>query len=291
MGLEGMERESRFEVERGELTVLGGKVETVDVRPEHLRIERPVLVAPGWSETPETFKDSLEVIANDGRRAFAIKHARYGGDVSGLNPELREKFPKEELRKALALVSMLVDKDIESADAIGHSEGGYNVLIAAAIAPEHFRNIVLANPAGIIGKDTFPALFQRFTGAHIKMGLRTLFGLKSEADPGLFRIQKETVKEFTKNPMRALKEAVAISRADTVELIQELRHQGINIAIMANVDDPVFPMDRIQQTLQKNQLDGFLSLRGEHYDINTNAPRYTKAALGLLDQLEAKRDK
>ena len=273
---------NRIERTSRRIPVFGATVEVVRLQPEHPAIPEAVLIAPGWNETPEIFEDTLQVIANEGHDVLTVKHARRGGDIRGASQELRERFPEVELRKSLALISALALSDVEKADVVAHSEGGYNALIAAAIAPEKFRNMVLINPAGIIGRDSFPSLFGRFTVGHIKMGLAALFG---EERAGRFRAQKETIKEFAKNPVRALKEAVAISAADTVGLIQELRRQGIKIAVMANVDDPVFPMARMQETLRQNQLDGFLSLRGDHYDINVDAPRYTKAALGLLNQM------
>lgn len=277
--------QNRIERKTGEISVLGGKVEFVRLSPEITRIVEPILIAPGWNETPKTFEDTLQTIADDEREVLTLRHARYGSAPA--DPALLGKFPEVELRKSLALISILEANNIEKTDAIGHSEGGYNVLIAASIAPERFRNIVLANPAGIIGHDTFPRLLERFSSAHIKMRISALLG---EERPGRLRAQKETIKEFAKNPVRSLKEAIALSGADTVGLIQELRGMGIKIAVMANVDDPVFPMARMQETLQKNQLDGFLSLRGDHYDINVDAPRYTKAALGLLDQMAKPRE-
>ncbi len=84
--------------------------------------------------------------------------------MSAAPEEAVQKYPKEEVRKALNILGVLEEKDVEKTDVIAHSEGAVNTLIAASLYPEKFRNIVLFGPAGLIGEDTFTRLFQGFLG-------------------------------------------------------------------------------------------------------------------------------
>ncbi|MDO8516097.1 MAG: hypothetical protein Q7S28_02500, partial [bacterium] len=135
-----------------EFEFLGGKVEFVDIKPEHPKNEVPVLFAPGWGSTPEAMKDAIRVMVERGRRVLCLSHATSGGDMGEMDPEIREKYPEAELRKALALNQLLTEKGIEKADVIAHSEGGINTAIAASVDSENFRNIIFMNVGGLIGK-------------------------------------------------------------------------------------------------------------------------------------------
>ena len=140
--------EKQFE-NRQKIESLGGMIEIVDVTPEKLAKETPVLFAPGWGETQETFKDSLKEMFELGRRVLSLSHAREGGDKEDIKEnvvEATEKFadyPADELRKAITLLAVLAEKGIEKIDVVAHSEGAINAVIAAALHPEKIRNMVL----------------------------------------------------------------------------------------------------------------------------------------------------
>lgn len=55
------------------LDFFGAKIETVDIRPERFTDETPILLAPGWSETPLVFKDSLRALANSALNSLRDK--------------------------------------------------------------------------------------------------------------------------------------------------------------------------------------------------------------------------
>lgn len=204
--------------------------------------------------------------------------------------ELGNKFAEEELRKAFALIALLWRKGVKKADVIAHSEAGINVAIAASIAPERFRNIVFVDPGGLIGQESFSALFKRFAADAVKDGIKMLFGTAEPKE--IFRLGragKETVHYFFQNPARALKEASAISKSDIRNMLKDLHNRGMGIAVMQSVDDPVFPMERVQENLEAEGIDGFLSVKGKHDEIYTNPEKYVPAAEKLLELLERKR--
>ena len=134
-----------------------GEITVARASPEELNDETPVLIAPGWGENSSTYKKTSQVFFNEGRDVWSVGYSRRGGEVI---PD--ERYPEAELRKAMLLLQAIEGKGVEKVDVIAHSEGAINVLIAAMIDPDKFRNIVLDKPAGLIGKDTNAALTGRF---------------------------------------------------------------------------------------------------------------------------------
>lgn len=280
--------ESQF-AHKEKFELLGGVIEFVDVKPEHPKTEVPVLFAPGWGETPEALKDVVRIMAERGRRVITLSHARRGMDMKDADPSMKKEYPEAQLRKALALIQVLAEKGIEKTDVVAHSEGGINAAIAAALETEKFRNIVFMNVGGLIGKDKFPKLAGRFALSAIKDALNLVQKPDATKQARMNRITREVAKYIAKNPIRALREAVDISESQIHGLLRGLHEKGVGIAVINGVDDPVFPMEKMQQMVKQDQLDGFLSVKGGHPEIILNPEQYIPAADVLLDRLEEKR--
>ena len=175
------QREDSFEKQfsnRETIEVLDGKVEVVDIIPENLEKEIPVLFASGWGNTIKSYKDSMKIMSEKGRRVLGVEHARQGISENSLKNEQTDetkKYPIEELRKAFSILAVINKKNIEKIDVIAHSEGAINTAIAASIEPEKFSRIVFLNPAGMIGKDNFYTLTKRYISNNLKETKNNLF--------------------------------------------------------------------------------------------------------------------
>ncbi len=102
---------------------------------------------------------------------------------------------------------------------------------------------------------------------------------------------KEAMNYIKQNPLRALREAIGISQSETHEMLRYLHEKGIGIVVMASVDDPVFPMDKMQKIVTSDMLDGFVSVGGKHGVIGEPSGRYVRAAEQMLTALEKKHEK
>jgi len=271
----------------------------IDINPEEKKSEVPVLVAPGWGKMLGTVKTNLlEVIADrGGRRVLAADYPR---TIKIKTENLPDGLPQQELQKAAVLLDLLETKGIEQTDAVGHSEGGLYLSLAACLAPEKFRNLVLVSPAGLIGQDSLLGLAYRFM---IKEGAKST--LAKAAEPG------ELVRAFWeyagKHPLMAVKEAKQISEADIYELLKYLKQQGIHISIIATNNDDVFVMEKIQEQYRKEKaagniqgyfevMDGFYSTLGTHGEAighgeDLPAQKMPRAIVGALEALENKSEK
>lgn len=94
---------------------VAGDLEVTDIIPKTLMDEVPIVVLPGWGETPATHIGTLNTIVNLDRRAIAIQIPRLGGVKS------QEGYPKSEYNKALALIDTLNKKELKTVDLIAHS--------------------------------------------------------------------------------------------------------------------------------------------------------------------------
>jgi pimeloyl-ACP methyl ester carboxylesterase len=281
----------------------GGVVEYVDITPEHLKTEVPMIIAPGWSETQDTFRDSLRIMSERGRRVIGITHARGGGSVD--MGDVEGEYPEEELRKAFAILQILEENHIPKADVVAHSEGGINTAIAATIDTEKFRNIVFVNIGGLIGKDNFPRLTGGFTMNLIQEALYAIKNKINEKVAPLVTGEDATdhrtprtavaatglAKYIFQNFTRALRESVAISEAQVQEMIGGLHEKGVGVVIVNGVDDSVFPMEKMQEVVKAEKIDGFISVKGNHNEIYANPEQWMPAVDTLFDSLEKKKAK
>ena len=97
----------------------------------------------------------------------------------------------------------------------------------------------------------------------------------------------ELLKYLAKNPVRGIKEAVDSSNSQIHDVLRYLHEKGVGIVVIASVDDPVFPMERIQEIAKSDMLDGFLSVRGGHALLDMHA----LAAEQMLSALEKRQEK
>lgn len=269
-----------------------GNVRAVDVSPNN-SIDLPILLAPGWSENQDTYKKSLKVIHDEGRRGITLGFSRRGGEV-----EEHETYPQAELRKANQVLGVLSAKGVDKVDGIFHSEGAIYGLIAATLRPEQFRNIVLDKPSGLIGKDTKAKL----TGRFMKLLIEEALERKpySFTDPtNSVSSSSRTLNYIAGNPLRMLSEMDALTTQDITDLIHHLEEQGIKFSIIAGPSDPLFPVSRqIEymrtkqvETSKKLHIEGYYSVRGGHNELSIHADKHTLLAIDALNGLQRRRER
>jgi pimeloyl-ACP methyl ester carboxylesterase len=256
-----------------------------DCIPEELKFETPLFVAPGWAETFETLREPIKVFFDGGRRVLSVDHARFTPRISDENDEAymeplseEEKkilaeydledqggLPFPELIKARAILSVIESQDVDVTDVVAHSEGAINTMIAAALKPEKFRNIILVGAAGIANKGEDNAA-KRVVG-----GVRTLGQdiHKSITHPKLreaiIRGNNESFKYIGSNPATALEEVGAIAGFNIEKMIEKLAEKGLKISIVHGTDDLMFPLDEMQKMIDNESVYEFFELKGNYH--------------------------
>lgn len=269
-----------------------GRVRIVDVVPPQLVDSTPILIAPGWSEDPQTYKKTLEVFYKQKRRGISFAHLGRGtADIE------MEGYPEVELRKAQDLLSVMELREVGQVDGVFHSEGAINGLIAATLYPERFRNIVLDKPAGIVGKDGNARLTGRFT----KLLLKEAFERKpfSFTDPTNSVSSVLRTGNYLARHRELFTELSAMTTQDITEMMYNLEEKGIMFAIIAGPSDPLFPVARqlehLRQVRQKKDkklpFEGYYSVRGGHNELSIHAKDHALLAVDALTNLQRRRER
>lgn len=271
----------------------GEKLYSYDILPEKQKNDIPVLIIDGWGSTPAMWKENVRALTETGRRALGV-NAPHGIEPSMTTPEGMGEIPEAELRRVSAFMAALDAAGIQKTDAIAHSEGGIDALLSARMYPERFRNIVLVNPGGMIGPDSFLNLSARFAYDTIKSHVNAL---REGTFMRLLQVGKEVLPSALKAPVRATKEVSAIARTQTLGLLREIKERGVGIVVVNGVDDEVFPMHKMTKAIHEEKdggedieklLDGFYSVKGGHAEFFVKAPDYTRLAETALTALELK---
>jgi pimeloyl-ACP methyl ester carboxylesterase len=277
----------------GTIEIAGEKFSTYDISPRDPRGETPVFIMDGWGSTPAVWKENIHALVETGRRAIGV-NAPHGAESHVAPAEGVDEIPEAELRRITAFMSALDAHSVEKISVIGHSEGGIDALLAARMYPERFRNLVLVDPGGMIGPDSFLNLSARFAYDAAKSHVTAL---REGTLTKQLAIGNEVTASAVKAPILATKEVAAIARAQVVNLLREVKALGIGIVIINGVDDKVFPMSRMTKTIHEEKeegedieklLDGFYSVKGGHAEFLMKAPEYTRLAEKALTALELK---
>jgi pimeloyl-ACP methyl ester carboxylesterase len=293
-----------------EIEVAAERVRVYDMQPKEAKTQTPTLVVPGWVTGPGVFKEHLRTLVESGRRAISVD-APHGVAHEIDSQQAFGEVANSELRRIAAFMGALDASGIEKTDAIGHSEGGFDVALAAAMYPERFGNIILVDPAGIIGSDSVASLAARFTWDQVK-------GIAGSLRDGTLSARIDLLNKGAPatllHPVHSWREVRSLAAANILDLLTHIKSQGIGVVIIHGADDTAFPMERAQKEIQKTVvqqvgpredmqtrnderleqitgqvLDGFISVKGGHADFIVHAPEYTRLAEGQLTALEARR--
>ncbi|HEX9503696.1 MAG TPA: hypothetical protein VF974_05240 [Patescibacteria group bacterium] len=271
------------------LLIHGKDFKVVDIIPKQIKSEIPTIMVPGFSATPEALKDAILRTAEAGRRvisAYAPHGVEYPLSEQAGKSNKKSDLPEMHERKLQLLLKLIEAKNLGPVNIIANSEAASIVTAAAYLYPEKFRNIVLVEPAGLIGEDNFFSLVIRFLKdmkeekAQAKHFKRAEF--PSPASVG--------IKSVLSDIPGSAREVQAIAKSDITKFLEEIHKSGVGISIIHGVDDKLFPMDKVQKMTKEKMIDGFYSVKGSHNMIYSYEP-FGRLAETALTDLEKKSKK
>jgi len=276
-------KEDYLEAAREESLVLLEKYDFVneeeidDIVPKEDSRDIPILFFSGFGATPETQEDSLiEISRDEGRRVLAV-------------PVTRKRIidedsiiPSVELQKSLAGLEVLQKKGIEKVDAIGHSQGGLNLAIAAMLFPEKFRSVVFIAPAGMIEGDSPLSLVKRFL---VDEGIQEVRDMDKFNMGSIINYMKGLFKYSFENPMVSIDEITALASMDIFEISKKLKEKGVNVGFVCGANDKVFPIEEVLKNIGKDNTNHFISTKGNHGSIIFNK-EHAQLASNLLTNMK-----
>ncbi len=301
--------EKQFENEEV-LSIEGHLVHVLDIKPREAKTEAPVVMAPGYGTlSPADSKVNILEMARQGRRTLFVDEPRgVDGVLKNEKSEeqrlAEEKIEKFFLRQAETLIAVLDKKGIEQTDAVGHSEGCLYLVVAASLYPERFRNLVLFDPAGMVGDDSPASLAYRFLKENIAETIetnekRSAGVMSAPAEEQTKRGDKDFLAYLKEDLPESIDEVRSIAKQQIRTLLKRAHAKGVMISIVQGIDDNVFPMDRVQEQASRTDpekgrregliVDGFYSVKGGHDEFLLDPERYTRIADLALTALEEKR--
>ena len=281
--------------------IFGENVDFIDITPAEQKYENPLFMAPGWSETPTTFKDTIEVFFDAGHRVLSVDHGRlvpHAGDpyplsaderaiLAEYNVEKQGGVPIPELLKAKALLEILNHQSVKKTDVVAHSEGAIYTMVAAALSPERFGDIVLVGPASLVEEDS---VLHRVAG-----GVRTyLQGFKKmivepESREALMRGDIESMKTIARNPAAALEEVAAIAHFNIEGMLSKLHEKGLKISIVHGQDEVMYPIKGMRGMVHSDDVYEYIEMpRGDHQSIYMkDEARFVEGVLKSMNERAA----
>jgi pimeloyl-ACP methyl ester carboxylesterase len=261
------------------------QVEIIDISADEHEPKSTVLIAPGFGEIADVLEPSLQYFAREGRRAITY-NSLVGVSLDHVEDSGGEQIPTSTKRK-LAIIERIIDeKKLEGVTGVGHSEGAVNLVFSALRNPTAFKNLILIDPAGLIGDDSMASLFKRFVYHQRESGRAV------HADPNRQAMNEETRVErgkvVTQHAVRTLETLSTMASVHIEDLLQVLKERGAHISIIHGADDVLFPMERMQRLVDGNMIDGFYSIRGGHNDYFLEPEKYSFTVSQAIEALEAK---
>ena len=253
-------------------------VKVYDIRPdlpeEIVRTLIPVVMVQGWLEVPESHRKHIEWLAAHGYRVISIDTPH------GLPLSVRASAGEYviELQKAETFVAVMEAMGISRYDLIGRSEGAIVALLIARHYRARVRNVVLENPAGVIGKDRLHFFFGRWLFDK-RQSL-----LNEEGDPKPYApVPAGSV--YKRKRWRSIKALWAVIHSDMREALIANKQSGIKTAIIYTKGDQLFP-----PWLIKNNTCGLADWRylldGSHTSYFSHHEKFAQGMATALDYLQ-----
>ncbi len=256
-------------------------IEVIDLWPPKIKTMVPLVMVPGWATATEVLRENAIALALLGRRII-LPNSPHGLDIK---PKKYVNYPLAELRKTAAILQAIEHKNLDQVDAVGHSEAGIFLTIAAIENSNKFRNLVLISPAGLIGKDKLPRLAAGFSHDIAGQTIRAFLQEPSRLGK-IGTAYWEAMKIIIQDPQKTWQEIMAMVNYQITDLLLELKQQGHGISIIHTTHDKTFPMKLIQKMVKSNMVDGLISIEGSHNELYLKPQSITYWVDNLLDTME-----
>lgn len=92
------------------------------------------------------------------------------------------------------------------------------------------------------------------------------------------------------NPIISIKEVQAMNQMNLFEITKYLKIQGVGVGLVCGANDKVFPMEEVLKNVGEDNVDHFLSARGNHGSIvlGDDYKVYVELAETLLRKMSEK---
>jgi pimeloyl-ACP methyl ester carboxylesterase len=211
-----------------------------------------IFVIPGFAENLLQTKPIVDALAAKNFAAYTYSQPRLDSKNDGVLDHPLERQGKVAL---MALSELL--PGLTKVAAVAHSLGTAGILKAAQSCPERFDSLILMQPVGLAGIQTFKDLFKK--GLRKNRNDHRLVGgmpLNSERR-FVAKAQIASMGLIVRQPLLALREAQAIGIYNIAEDIKKVVARGIPVHLVVSKHDEYFEYTEVHDQLRT--LDGIVT--------------------------------
>jgi len=274
------------------ITVADGTLQIYHAVPEKKADNFPIMLGHGFPANPTAMRENLYPFFHAGKEVlfpFTPEGIQITQEIKDANVEMVDRQAEVELRKASAFLKVIEEEKLENIDGIGFSEGAIHIVTAALINPKKFRNIVLVNPAGVMGKTNF---FNFVLGAlkHVALEKRKLAeAVRTGRYLRSGELDERVAPEHDKSPgfVSGIQSKLAIPKSDILDALAELERNGVGVTIIHTEDDQIYPLAKIKKMLAEKKLSHLLKVeKGSHTAFSSNPEKFWKLITAAFNDLE-----
>lgn len=204
----------------------------LDISPEEIK-GRSILFAPGWNAKVDSYKETIRVIFENGRKVVSSELLGEGED-----------------QKAEQLISFANAKKFDDFDIIAHSLGSLSTaksIISGRLKP---HGVVFINPAGMAGYES------RELVKHYMNLVKN-----SEEETGNQKIGIRGI----------IKISEVVSKFDMYEALFKIKRMGINVATIHTTGDKLSLWTDVEIESQRRGWEGIF-MNGTHMEVENCIP-------------------
>ena len=233
-----------------------------------------IFVVPGFAESLQQTKPIVEALAVKNLAAYTYSQPRLRNKEDGVLVHPLERQGKVAL---MALNELLPGHS--KVTAVAHSLGTATILKAVQLNPERFDTLILMQPVGLAGQQSFIDLFMR----GLRKNRNNYSSVKDTSSlhdhKTVAKAQFGSVITIAKQPLLAIREATAIGSYSTSKDVKSVISSGIKVHLVISKFDEYFDYSNMQTQLEDlgNVATSITILDEPHHghDINWLDPALT----------------
>lgn len=244
-----------------------------------------VVLVPGWGKSPQSYRGIIEGLKRAGKRVIAYTPSA----VDDVN-ETKGRFPLPQQSRASAILALLAEQSNEPVDVVAHSEGCLNVLIAAQIAPNAFKNFVMHGPPGFSTESYARILYRALLNARDNaIVAASVYGAEQERYAQKVADIQAWVRarRYAVGWVACLTEAMYPGRTSIVDVAQGLHQLGHRIAVVIARNDAMISREPFASSAAPHLgISRVIHVHGNHDVVCISPAESTRVTLETLSAFE-----
>jgi pimeloyl-ACP methyl ester carboxylesterase len=228
-----------------DVTKIGGAVVRYSLEtPADTTDDVPVVIIPGFCGIRSAYDQLAHALAERGKPAITVQPVRGRLFPASLIP--RRPEPVDKLASQAVWGAMRDTKErhgYETFDVLAHSMGGLIATRLVEHQADSIRSVTYLASAGLDGDHSPRTMLARTLNGGAEDLLALVKSLKPVSDA---LASREVLHYVLRNPLRTVREALAVSTCNLTEDVQNVGYLGVKTAALQFAADRYFPLSLVE---------------------------------------------